>query len=63
MYRLLDSLVVECWYRVREVQGSIPSQGPRHTKYVIRMIPVVPLLALSVKKGNIGSFSRIKIGT
>ena len=26
--RLLDSLVVECWLRVREVTGSIPSQGP-----------------------------------
>ena len=25
--RLLDSLVVECWLRVREVPGSIPSQG------------------------------------
>ena len=24
-YRLLDSLVVECWFRVREVQGSIPT--------------------------------------
>ena len=34
-YRLLDSLVVECWLRVREVPGSIPSQGPRHTKDVI----------------------------
>ena len=32
--RLLDSLVVECWHRVREVPGSIPSQGPRHTKDV-----------------------------
>ena len=26
--RLLDSLVVESWDRVREVPGSIPSQGP-----------------------------------
>ena len=25
--RLLDSLVIECWLRVREVPGSIPSQG------------------------------------
>ena len=33
---LLDSLVVECWHRVREVPGSIPSQGPRHTKDVIK---------------------------
>ena len=37
-YRLLDSLVVECWLRVREVPGSIPSQGPRHTKDVIKMV-------------------------
>ena len=36
---LLDSLVVECWYRVREVPGSIPSQGPRHTKDIIKMVP------------------------
>ena len=35
---LLDSLVVECWLRVREVPGSIPSQGPRHTKDVIKMV-------------------------
>ena len=32
----LDSLVVECWLRVREVLGSITSQGPRHTKDVIK---------------------------
>ena len=44
-YRLLDSLVVECWHRVREVPGSIHSQGPRHTKDVIKMVPVVPLLS------------------
>ena len=43
--RLLDSLVVECWLRVREVPGSIPSQGPRHTKDVIKMVPVVPLFS------------------
>ena len=42
-YRLLDSLVVECWLRMWEVPGSIPSQGPRHTKDVIQMVPVVPL--------------------
>ena len=40
---LLDSLVVECWLRVGEVPGSIPCQGPRHTKDVIKMVPVVPL--------------------
>ena len=27
---LLNSLVVECWLRVREVPGSIPSQGKKH---------------------------------
>ena len=43
--RLLDSLVLECWLRVREVPGSVPSQGPRHTKYVIQMVPVVPLFS------------------
>ena len=41
--RLLDSLVVECWLRVREVPGSNPSQGPHHTKDVITM--VVPLFS------------------
>ena len=42
-YRLLDGLAVGCWLRVREVPGSIPSQGPRHTKDVIQMVTVVPL--------------------
>ena len=41
---LLDSLVVECWHQGREVPDSIHSQGPRHTKDVIKMIPVVPSL-------------------
>ena len=41
--RLLDSLVVKCWPRVREGPGSMPRQGPRHTKDVIKMVPVVPL--------------------
>ena len=36
IYRLLDSLVVECWHRVREVQDSIPSQGPCHIKDVMK---------------------------
>ena len=44
-HRLLDSLVVEYWRRVSEVPGSIPSQGPRHTKDVIKMVPVVPLFS------------------
>ena len=44
-HRLLDSLVVEYWLRVREVPGSIPSQGPRHNKDDIIMVPVVPLFS------------------
>ena len=51
-HRLLDSLVVECWHRVREVPGSIPSQGPRHTKDVIEMVPVVPLFSTEHSKGK-----------
>ena len=50
-YRLLDSLVVE-WHRVREVPGSILSQGPRHTKDVIKMVPVVPLFSTQHWKGK-----------
>ena len=45
VYRLLDSLVVVCWLRVREVPGSIPSEGPRHTKDVIKTVPVVPMFS------------------
>ena len=55
--------MVECWHRVREVPGSIPSQGQRHTKDVLKMVPVVPLfIALNNEKGNTGSISRIKMG-
>ena len=50
---------IECWLRVREVPGSIPSQGPRHIKDDIKM---VPCLALNIKKVDTGSFRRIKIG-
>ena len=57
-YRLLDSLVVQCWLRVREVPGSIPSQGPRHTKDVIRMVPVVPLFSTEHSKGKILALSQ-----
>ena len=52
VHRLLDSLVVECWLRVPEVPGSIPSQGPRHTKDVIKMVPVVPWLSTQHLKGK-----------
>ena len=38
-HRLLDNLVVECWHRVGEIPGSIPSQRPRHTKDVTKMVP------------------------
>jgi len=41
----------------------MPSQGPHHTKDVIKMVPVVPLFSTqTLKKGNTGSFSRIKTG-
>ena len=56
--RLLDSLVVECWLRVREVPGSIPSQGPRHTKDIIKMVPVVPLFSTEHSKGKILALSQ-----
>ena len=51
--RLLDSLVVACWHRVREVPGSIPSQGPRHTKDVIKMVPGSSLVYHSTLKREI----------
>ena len=37
------SIAEWCWHPVQEIQGSIPSQGPRHTKDFIKMVPVVPL--------------------
>jgi len=46
-------LVVECWLGVREIPGSIPSQGPRHTKDAIKMVPVVPLFSSQHLKGKI----------
>ena len=45
--------MVECWLRVRDVPGSIPSQGPHHTKDVIKMVPVVPLFSTEHSKGKI----------
>ena len=56
--RLLDSLVVQCRLRVREVPGSIPSQGPRHTKDVIKMVPVVPLFSTKHSKRKILALSQ-----
>ena len=46
------------WLRVREVPGSIPSQGPRHTKDVINMVPVVPLFSTEHSKGKILALSQ-----
>ena len=59
--RLLDSLVVECWRRVREVAGSIPSHGPRHTKDVINMVTVVPLFSTQHWEGKYWHRSGIEI--
>jgi len=50
--------VVQCWLRMREVLGSIPSQGPRHTKEVIKMVPVVPLFGTEHSKGKILALSQ-----
>ena len=50
--------MVECWLRVREVPGSIPSQAPRHTKDVIKMVPVVPLFSTQHSKGKILALSQ-----
>ena len=55
---LPDSLVVLYWLRVRDVPGSIPSQGSRHTKYVIKMVPVVPLFNTEHSKGKILALSQ-----
>ena len=38
--------------------GSIPSQGPRHTKDVIKMVPVVPLFSIEHSKGTILALSK-----
>ena len=53
----LCSQVLECWVRVLEVPGSIPSQGPRHTWNIIKIVPVVPLFSTQHKKGNTDSLS------
>ena len=54
-HHLLDSLVVECWLRVREVPGSIPSQGPSHTKDVIKII------FSKMAKNGVGGFEYRKL--
>jgi len=43
---------------VREVSGSIPSQGPRYTKDVIEMVPVVPLFSNEHSNGKILALSQ-----
>ena len=45
------SLVVECWLRVWEVSGSIPSQGPCHTNDVIINSTSSSLVPHSTLKG------------
>ena len=37
---------------------SQPSQGPRHTKDVIKMVPVVPLFSTEHSKGKILALSQ-----
>ena len=44
--------------RVREVPGSIPSKGPRHTKDVIKMVRIVPLFSTEHSKGKILALSQ-----
>ena len=36
----------------------MPSQGPRHTKDVIKMVPVVPLFSTEHSKGKILALSQ-----
>ena len=48
----LIASVVECLLRVREVQGSIPIQGHRHTKEFIKMVPVVHFFSTQHWKGK-----------
>ena len=52
--RLLDSLVVQCRVLASCAggPGSIPSQGPRHTKDVSKMVPVVPLFITELGSGR-----------
>ena len=45
-----------------EVPGSVPSQGPHHTKNVLKMVSVVPLFNTQHLKESTGSVQRIKIG-
>ena len=45
---------------MREVPGSIPSQGPRHIKDVIKMVPVVPLFSTEHSNGKYWLFLKNK---
>ena len=58
IYRTWKHIGIVCLVRVREVPGSIPSQGPRHTKDVIKMVTVVPLFSTEHSKGNILALSQ-----
>ena len=57
MCSLVSKLIVQCWRPVREVPYSIPSQGPRYTKDVIKMVPVVPLFSTLTLKREILALS------
>ena len=43
---------------IQIVPGSIPSQRPRHTKDVIKMVPVVPLFSTEHSEGKILALSQ-----
>ena len=45
-------------YFITYVPGSIHSQGPRHTKDVIKMVPVVPLFSTEHSKNKILALSQ-----
>ena len=43
---LLKAACIECQHPVWEVPGSIPNQGPRHNKDVIKIVPVVSFFSI-----------------
>ena len=53
--------MVECRLRVRKGLGSIPRQGPRHTKDVIKMVPVVPLFGTNIKRKILALSEELKL--
>ena len=55
---LLEEEPLFQYTKLLEVPGSIPSQGPRHIKDVIKMVPVVPLFSTEHSKGKILALSQ-----